>query len=757
MKFSIIKTIRVVLLSIAVFASAHAQQESTVGPEIGPETLVFRGMKLEGVLQMLEMRTGRAVIRPQALPTPEFTFDSQVPLSNEEAILAIESLLSLNGIGVTPLGEKFLKVIPIDTIRTEAPELVIGPLNDRYASSKVVSKLFRLQYLDSQAFQQQIQPFLSPRFSTIIPFSNSNAVIVTDTVSNLQRLEYVVSEVDKPSRLNIETSFYTLNYAQASEVSDHIQSLIDAARNSFGGDEQSTNNGNRANKTAPEGQIPTPPIVPGGGGIPMQILFGSNTAISSDDRTNQIIIMTEPSNLQFFDNIIAKLDIKADPSTRIEVISLKHADAVEVASLLTDVVSGRTDGEREDRSTANSNNANGNQRPGPFNNARNASNTTQQNRRANGAATTGSGAEESDSQFSDFMTIIADERSNSLVISGTRSDLEIISSLVEQIDVLLAQVQIEVVLVDVNISDEFSRGIDQLVASYDGRATENNGRISLGSTSSDGGSSGGFNLLGLNLSGTNFRLQDGDVSDLFLSTVFQRAKQDSNVSVISSPTVVTTHNREATIVVGQAVPIISSSQSSLSGSSDISRDSYQFEDIALELKVKPLIGPNNVIQLEIEQTFDEIVDTTEVNGNDQPIIGRREASSFISVRDRELVILGGLQRTAATDSSSKTAILGNIPVLGGMFFGSKTKDKTKSELVVFVRPTIMRTTDDVNERSIEVIEKMSDTSELGDFIGTKAEEALKSIQGTDQESEQVEESTSKKKNRRGKKSKSNQP
>ena len=103
-----------------------------------------------------------------------------------EAVLAIESLLSINGIGVTPLGEKFLKVVAINTIRTEAPELEIDSLQDRAPSGKVVSKLFRLQYLDSQTFQSQIQPFLSPNFSTIIPFQNSNAVIVTDTISNFR-------------------------------------------------------------------------------------------------------------------------------------------------------------------------------------------------------------------------------------------------------------------------------------------------------------------------------------------------------------------------------------------------------------------------------------------------------------------------------------------------------------------------------------------------------------------------------------------
>lgn len=721
---NLIHILSFLLVASAAWTGTHAVAQDDDDSEEILEKLVFRGTKLEGVLQMLEMRTGRAVIRPQALPTPEFTFDSQVPLNNEEVILAIESLLSLNGIGVTPLGEKFLKVVPIDTIRTEAPELVIGPLKDRYPSNKVVSKLFRLKYLDSQTFQQQIQPFLSPRFSTIIPFQNSNAVIVTDTVSNLQRLEYVVSEVDLPSRLNIDTRFYTLNYAQASEVADHIQSLIDAARSSFGNSGKSGNNSNAKTPTLPIEGAASGVNSSGDGGIPMQILFGSNTALSSDDRTNQIIIMTEPSNLQFFDDIIAKLDIKADPSTRIEVIPLKHADAVEVASLLTDVVSGKTGNEREDRSTANSNESN--QRSGPFNNTRNQPSAPQATRTST-AASSGSGGEDADSQFSDFMTIIADERSNSLVISGTRGDLEIIRVLVNQIDVLLAQVQIEVVLVDVTLSNEQSRGIDALGFTYKQGVDGEKDSVTIA-----GEDEIGANLLGLSLGGTSFSIEDGNISDLVLSAIFQKAATDTNVSVLSVPTVVTTHNREATVVVGQAVPIISSSQSSLTDS-DVTRDSYQFEDIALELKVKPLIGPNNVIQLEIEQTFDEEVGETTINGNIQPIIGRREASSFVSVADGELVVLGGLQRESTSDTKIKTAILGDIPFIGGWLFGKKSKSKTRTELMVFIRPTIMRTTSDVNDHSNKMMNSLSDSVKLKEYLNSSPK-----IQEVDSTEEEVE-------------------
>ncbi|RME69675.1 MAG: hypothetical protein D6781_08080, partial [Verrucomicrobia bacterium] len=234
---------RQVALVAALLASALAvaAQDSDSGPvglvpkENADEIvgrLAFSDTSLDSVLQTLETLTGRIVIRPQALPSPQLSLNARQPLTRAEAILAIESLLSINGIGVTPLGEKFLKVVPIANIRTEAPELVVGSLKDVPPSGKVVSKLFRLQYLDPGSFQQQAAQFVSG-FATIVPFQNSNAVIVTDTIANLQRLEYVVSEVDR--RLEIETKFYQINYANATELAEQIRAMIESARSSLAG------------------------------------------------------------------------------------------------------------------------------------------------------------------------------------------------------------------------------------------------------------------------------------------------------------------------------------------------------------------------------------------------------------------------------------------------------------------------------------------------------------------------------------------
>ena len=686
--------------------------------EDDPVRILWRGEPLVSVLHSLETLTGRSVIRPQALPTPEFTFDSRGDMTLGEAILAIESLLSINGIGVTPLGDKFLKVVSINTIRTEAPELEVETLLDRQPSGKVVSKLFRLQYLDSQTFQSQIQQFLSPGFSTIIPFQNSNAVLVTDTISNLQRLEYVVSEVDKPSRLNVKTEFYTLQYAQASEVGEQIQSLIDAARANFGEQSNSGSNANNRNQTrvgqntgGNQPSRPTVNAVPAGeGAIPSQILFGSNTAIASDDRTNQIIIMTEPSNIVFFDEIIEKLDIKSDPATRIEVIILNHAQATEVAGLLSSFVSGSTSAETGDRSQANANqntqqqNQRGNQSVSQNGRQLLQQNQPLQQQVRNAVNTT---LEERDSQFSEFMTIEADERSNSLIISGTRSDLDLMTELIAKIDVLLPQVRIEVIIAEVNLDKDSNRGMDQITGSYVQNEVAGEPNIT---------NLQGLDILGIGANNVSFNLDatTGIISNLSFDAILSAAQTNSNVRILSIPTLLTTHNQEATFTVGQQRPIVTGTTTDNTLSTSV-RETVQYQDIAIELKVKPLIGPNDIIQLEIDQSVNDIDGSVEINGNQQPIIGRRQMVSFVSVKSNGLVVLGGMQRSKETKTLNKMALLGDIPVFGNVF-RSRGTDYEKRELLVFIRPKVIR---DSDEADLDAREKMLGhpmDSKLGEFL-----------------------------------------
>ncbi len=627
---------------------------------------------LSTVLDLLEQLTGRSVIRPQQLPTPTFTFNSHGPISRQDAIIAIESLLSLNNIAVAPLGEKFIKVVVITNIRTEAPELVVGSLRDQPPSGKIVSRLFRLEYLDTTTFQNQVQPFLSPGFGAVVPFQNSNTLLVTDTISNLQRLEYVLEQVDRPR--DLVTKFYTLKFAQAQSVAEKIKNMVETTRTAF----------NRPG--AGTSAVPMPPGAP----VPVNAegaassgdaaaglgaaLLSASTSINFDERTNQVILVTDSASVQFFQDLVEKLDVQADPSTQIAVIQIQHAQATDVAALLSTFVSGgstrgATTGTRTTRSQRSSETfpslGRRNETPAP-------------------AASTSPAAGvvgERNSQFSDFMTIIADERSNAIVASGTQDDLNLIRSLIKQIDVVLPQVQIDVLIASVTLNDTVQRGID----AFTGIKVEGNkvigilGSAAAGSAGAVPGVTGpGFDISQILVAG----------KQSFTANV-GTPNTRSKVRVLSVPSITTTHNQEATITVAKAVPIITSAYSDTSAVTT-ARNSYSYQNIGLELTVKPLIGADGTIQMEVAQSADEI---ESYNADDQPLISKRTAKSFISVGDGEIIVLAGMQKTSKGKTRNGMPLVSEIPFLGELF-GTTKNEKTRDEIVFFIQPRIIRTTAD---------------------------------------------------------------
>jgi general secretion pathway protein D len=636
---------------------------------------------LATVLDMLEQLTGRSVIRPQQLPTPTFTFNSHGPISKRDAIVAIESLLSLNNIAAAPMGEKFIKVVVITNIRTEAPELVMGSLRDQPPSGKIVSKLFRLSHLDTTSFQNQVQPFLSPGFGSVVPFQNSNTLLVTDTISNLQRLEYVLAEVDKPR--DLVTKFYTLKYAQAQAVSEKIKSLIETTRTAF----NRQNGGNQPGGMPMPPGMPTPQTGDGSGDNAAAglgaALISATTSLNFDERTNQVILVTDSSSVHFYDNLIDKLDVQADPSTKIDVVQIQHAQATEIASLLSTFVSGST-GSASRSSSSGSGRSSTTRKQRSSETFPGLGRTTPTNPTTPSTPSLpGGGTGERNSRFSEFMTILADERSNAIVVSGTQDDLKLVRELVKQIDVVLPQVQIDVLIASVNLDNTVKRGID----AFTGITVE--GNKVTGIMGSADGKTPGITGPGFDISKILFAGKQGFTANVTMPNT------NSNVRILSTPSITTTSNQEATITVATAIPIITSAYSDVTAGTVGARNSYSYQNVGLELTVKPLIGLDGTIQMEIEQSADDFVNGVPKAADTQPAISKRTAKSFVSVQDGEIIVLAGMQKDSKNKARSTMPLLGEIPFLG-VLFGSNSRSVSREEVIFFIQPRILRTTADAN-------------------------------------------------------------
>ena len=677
---------------LAVAGPLRAQQLVGIAPAGDPNEIVsnffMSQMALEDVLIQLEVLTGRSVIRTEALPKPTITFNNgaqRQQFTKAELVIAIESLLSLNGIGLTPLGDKFIKVVPIAQVQQEAPELIAGSVREIPASGRIVSKLFRLQYLDPQQFQQQLGAFLS--LGKVATFQNSNTVIVTDTISNLQRVETLLAEIDR--RLNIETKFYQIQYASAEELAQAIRSMIDSAKSGSTGGRVVLQQGGPQGAQA----APMPGGAPGGA---QQVVLSTNTSINADERTNQLIVITDPANIPFFDDMIAKLDVPADPPTAIEVLPMLYADAEELAGLLSELVSGRSQSSRSGGDRRATGPRVNQLRPTFPDTPTPAANAAPERQQAAQDAVQNV-LEAAGSQFSEVMTIIADTRSNSVIVSGTNNDLRLIKGVISQLDILLAQVRIEVVIAEVTLSNEYARGIDAFNISYSetGSDAVTDGRPSLPANGVWG--SGSFGPISGIVDGV---WRNGRLEDVTIDAIIGAGRSNRDVNVLSQPTITTLHNKEATFIAGESRPLITGTVTG--GLNTGTTSTVQYQDIAIELTVTPKVGPNNIIEMEIDQKVDDVGENVEIDDNLQPTIIRRQATSTVSVRDGKLIVLGGLQRNRIAHGRSRMFLLGELPLLDTIF-SRRTEEAQKTELLVFIKPTVVRTTEAVDADAREQI------------------------------------------------------
>ncbi len=666
-------------LLLACVTSTHAQDAPTplptalpsapmvpLEPEVeNPEEMVglivLSDETAIQVLDMLEKMTGKIILRRQDIGAVKINFNSRGPLSKGEAVLALESLLSLNSIMLTDMGGRFMKAVPATSVNSHVPEMIIGSTLDLPASQQIYAKLFKFDYLQAEATSgTTVTPLLSQN-SSVVVFPKSNAMLITDALINLQRIERLVGEMDKPQTIREEIKFIKLNYIQASEMQQRIENLIQG---------------------------------------PLKSYLEGNTSVAADERTNQLILITHPGNLDVIMDVIESVDVDAAPLTSSEVFPLRQAQAADVVGIIDEIISGQKEGreedakvDRENKKATNKKNDNTPKIPGAA--------------PANTLATNKSGSNSSNSslQFSNFVGLSADERTNAIVAYGTHNDLKTLGNLINLIDRPLPQVRIEAIITQVQLEDKESRGIDSFNLDYNLIGSGENASINGGNE---------INVSGTTEAGSSAAMS---LKDFSLDLVLKTAESQSNVRVLSTPVIVVSHNQEATINVSQSRPIVTSSTSSLNNATNNSRSTVEYRDIGIQLTVKPLIGSDGTVQMEVEQLIEDVLGEVEIDGNEQPIIGKREATSYLSVRDRDVIVLGGLQENRQKLGDGSLEGLGDLPLIGG-WFGSKRREYTRTELIIFIQPTILTNPSDAAQDTTEQIDAAMETYALRKYLET---------------------------------------
>jgi general secretion pathway protein D len=615
---------------------------------------------IDDVLGALEIYTGRTVVRPGQLPTAAYSIKITRAIPKAELVTALETLLELNGVSVSPMGERFLKVTALAQAKSEAPEMIAGSTLDLPPSGRIVTKIFELNFLRVSEFVPQIQSFMTPGIGGgIVQLEKANVALITDTLENIQRVERLLDEVDRPRENSLTPKFYQLHNAKASDLVGKIHTMLSG---------------------------------------PAQNVLRSTTTYTADDQTGQIIVIADPREYPLFDALIAKLDISSDPNTRNEVIYLKHADAKDVSTLLSQLISGQNSAAQKSGTQAT---RMPQQQPAVL--APGMVPAAQSSSLAGGDVLLNTGSTE----FSSLVTIQPDERTNSVVVSGTVGDIRLIKSIVEKIDVLLAQVRIEVVIAEVTLNDTSNSGF-------------NSASVSIG-PAKNGGTS--ITSLTATLAGLGLNPAAGVANSVNPINVIANLTSLGDIShskILQQTTVTTTHNKQAMITVTDQLPVITGSTSEPLASGTAAAASFAqsstvtYKDIGITLKVTPLIGDDGSIQLNIDQTVDDQGPSVTIDGNSQPSINHREATSFINAQSDELVLLGGFQSSTKSLDRQKEGILFEIPVISNLL-GYRTNTTVRSELLIFLRPHVLLAGEGTADTH-RAIEGMSNRDQLNKFL-----------------------------------------
>ena len=591
-------------------------------------TLNFVNADIESVARALASLTKRSlVVDPRVKGTINLSTDK--PVAPDVAWNQFLAVLRLQGFAMIET-QGLYKILPEAEAKLQGGLVAVVPAGTAPNNAQVMTQIFKLTHENANNLVTVLRPLISPN-NTINVTPGSNALVITDYADNLQRLGRIIASLDVANATDVEV--IPLQHAVANDMVALLNRLVD---------------GTAAGGAAPaaQGQTDT----------------GYKTTILAESRSNAIIVRSaNPAKQAQIRSLVEKLDRAGSElaSGNIHVVYLKNADATKLANTLRAAIAG-TGGATPGAA------------PAPP---------------ATAGTTPGGGA--TLNLPSTGGQIQADAATNSLIITAPEPQYRQLRAVIDSLDQRRAQVMVESLIVEVDSAKESQFGIQwqNLV----GGANSTVGILGTNFATS--------NLLNLAINGADGKVLPGqglnvgtarNVNGKYIMTSLANFLQTNGGSnILSRPSLLTLDNEEAKIVVGQNVPFVTG-QYTNNNSSNGAVNPFQTverKDVGLTLKVKPQISDTGMVKLTIFQEVSS-VDTSK-KLTDGLITNKRSIESNILVEDGTVVVLGGLLSDSYQDSRQQVPGLGDIPFFGALF-RNETRSRSKTNLMVFLRPVVVR-------------------------------------------------------------------
>ena len=587
-------------------------------------TIDFENVDINLFIKYVSELTGRNFIVDKAV-RGNVTIISPTKISIDEAYKVFESVLEVQGFTTVPSGS-ITKIVPSADARSKSVET--GFKKDTGdVSDKIVTQLIPLKYAEPDELKRLFTPLVSKN-SVVIAYPATSLLIVTDVLSNINRLLKIIREVDVEENIS-EITVIPLEYAIATEVATTLDSIFQGATTRRTSTTKST-----ARRRAPA-QAATPESGPALGEV----------KIIADERTNALVIIASIYDTQKVKSLVALLD-KEIPRGRgnINVYYLQHANSEELSQVLTSL-------------------------PDKADNAS-----------EKGKAPT----------ISKEVQIVADKATNSLVITANKADYAVLEEVIQKLDIPRRMVYLEALIMEVNAEKDFEVGVEWVGAFKYNFFGDDEGLVfgsyRGGDNSLIPGPDNPNTPKGFTMGMISEFIEINGQMFPSLGAILNAYKQDSDVHIISTPQILTTDNEEAEIKVGENVPYITS-QNTTASNNDYTN--YEYKDVGVTLKITPQINQENVVRLQVYVEVIKIKNETIALATNTPTTFKRTAQTTVIVQNGNTLVMGGIIGDDVEDTSNKVPFLGDIPVLGWLF-KSQGQKVNRVNLYIFLTPRIIR-------------------------------------------------------------------
>ncbi|HPL97244.1 MAG TPA: type II secretion system secretin GspD, partial [Smithellaceae bacterium] len=552
------------------------------------------------------------------------------------------SVLEINGYATVPVGD-MVKIVPSVQAREKSVETRFAR-EARDSDDRMVTQIVALERANPDEVKRVLDPIVS-KTSSVLSYAPAGILIITDYLSNVRRLLGIVKALDVEGA-GEQITYLPLQNASASEVAKSLTSIFQQRRPNL---------------------------------TPLRVV--------ADPRTNSIIIFGSVADTENVRKLVAMMDADVPRGeSNIQVYRLQNSIAEDLAKVLTSII-------QETSLTSSASAASSAQAGAPPQRA--------------GAPV-----------VSKNVQIVPDKATNTLVIMAEREDYKILENIIKQLDVPRAMVYIEALIMEVNATKDFKLGVEWSGVKDTGHFSGLEGSKSAAFASSGTGvlssltttATAAGTLLGLppgfsmGIVGAGIKI--GDVIFPTIGAMVQAYKTDADVSILSTPQLLTLDNEEAEINVGSNVPYLTRQQDS-STSTLVNYNTYEYKDVGVTLNITPNINEENFVRLKISQ---EVTKVTSGAEKATPTTLKRTAKTTVVVKDGETIVIGGLVGDSTDDGTNKVPFLGEVPIIGWLF-KAQTVKREKTNLYVFLTPHIVRTQKEAAQLYYEKRDSMGEVVE----------------------------------------------